>query len=109
MQLLQRRLAVSDDPRPGRWAMKRADRTTLRQIVADDPAIDLVIVHHADGSNDFFSAKPEVEICERWRVIAICRSIAATLEAMPRKQRSDAGSRTGCPTSDSHRAEGCVR
>lgn len=88
--------------------MRHADRVAVRRIVADDPDVDLVIVHHADGSNDFFSAKPDVERCERWRVIAVCRAIASTLEAMPRKQRSDAGSRTACP-SDGHRAAGCPR
>lgn len=86
--------------------MTPSDRAAIRAIVVNDPSIDVVIVHHADGGNDFFSAKPDVETCERWRVIEACRGIIRTLESMPRKQRSDAGSSTGCPADKGHRA-GC--
>lgn len=89
--------------------MRADDRAMLRQIVADDPAIDLVIVHHADGGNDFFSAKPEVESCERWRVIAVCRDIIRVLEAMPRKQRSDTGGTAGCQFGGVTRESPCGR
>lgn len=71
-------------------------RESVRRIVADRPEIDIVIVHHADGSNDFFSAKPDVERCERWRVIEVCRGIIRVLQEMPRKQRSDAGTSKRC-------------
>jgi hypothetical protein len=77
--------------------MKALDRTQMRGIVRDDPTIDLIIVVHADGGTDFFSHRPDVEQCERWRVIAVCRRIADTLEAMPRKVRSDRGRTHGCP------------
>ena len=71
-------------------------RQTIRNLVATNPEIDVVIVHTADGSNDYFSAKPEVERCERWRVIEVCRDIIRALESMPRRQRADAGTSTRC-------------
>lgn len=80
--------------------MKATDRRALREITAADPGIDVVIVHHADGSNDFFSAKPEVEQCERHRVIEICLDIAVTLEGMTGRPASCPGSSRkgpGCP------------
>lgn len=77
--------------------MRTRDRIALRDIVRDDQSIDLIIVVHADGGTDFFSHRPDVEQCERSRVIAVCRRIADTLEAMPRKTRSDRGRAHGCP------------
>lgn len=94
--------------------MNADTRRTLRGIVQADDGIDIVIVHHADGSNDFFSAKPDVERCERMRIVRVLREIADTLESMrpgarllastPAKRgtkhgrtRSDKGSTHGCP------------
>jgi hypothetical protein len=73
-------------------------RSQLDQLVHEHPEIELVIVHHRDGSNDFFSSEPNVVECQRHRVIAICESIARTLIAMPRKRGG--GRPQGCPGSN---------
>lgn len=91
--------------------MRTADRETLRRILQDDHnRIDLIIVHHFDGSNDFFSDKPEVEQCERQRVIDICLDIASTLLKMgvrAKFSRKDKGKKHGCPGGGQHAGRGC--
>lgn len=61
--------------------MRDRDRMRIRSIVHGSPSVDFVVVHHVDGSNDYFSHIPDVEVCQRSRVAAVLRSIAAHLEA----------------------------
>lgn len=88
-------------------------RPPLRDLVRDHPEIDLVIVHHANGDNDFFSHKPEVDACERLRVVAACeqiiqgiREVEARESSRPRRRRNEPMS---CPGSGGSRspAAGC--
>lgn len=79
-------------------------RRVIRKAVQKDDGIDLVIIRHTDGSNDIFSSKPEVEKCERLRVIDVCLAIARELESTP--SRRGPGPQK-CPGSDTERASAC--
>lgn len=71
-------------------------RQLFREFVQTN-GMELIIVHYEDGSNDFFSNKPEAEECERQWIVEVCKSIVQTIEDMPRKMRSDKGSVQSCP------------
>lgn len=71
-------------------------RTALRALVKSHPEIDLVIVHQVNGDNDFFSHKPEVEACERDRVIAACQQI---IEGIKETENRRGPGRQSCPDS----------
>lgn len=79
--------------------MNAVHRKVLRDVVRHDDGIDILICHHADGSNDYFSAKPEVQECERHRIIEVCLEIAIALESMPERPAQ-------CP-GDSRQGRGC--
>ena len=77
--------------------MDRNDRIALRDMVSKDDTIDMIIVHHTNGGNDFFSGRWGAEQCEREHVANVCRDIANQLDEIPRRTRSDKGGHTNCP------------
>lgn len=78
-------------------------RAVLRDLVYRDPSIDFVIVHHASGDNDFFSAKPEVESCERERIVAVCQQVIDGIRESEQRHRG----RAACPPDPAINPTGC--
>lgn len=73
-------------------------RPALRKVVKDNPEIDIIIVHQSNGDNDFFSHKPEVEACERERVIAACEAVIKGIrETEAREVARSGGKPQSCP------------
>ena len=78
--------------------------TLLRMLVADDPDIDVVIVHLANGDNEFFSHKPEIQACERKRVIEACEAVIAGIREVEEREQHRSRRRNepmSCPGSGS--------
>lgn len=75
-------------------------REILDIMVRDYPEIDVIIVHKANGDNEFFSHKPEVEACERARVIQACVAVIAGIREVEAKEARRARRRNepmSCP------------
>ena len=72
-------------------------RVPVNEVVRNEPAIEFVVVHHANGDNDFFSHIPDLEVCQRQRVVGILRGIADTLESSRRRGQSCPGQEASTP------------
>lgn len=91
---------------------KETVRRRLDKVVHEAEHIEIIIVHYRDGSNDFFSSEPEAVMCQRPRIIHICKSIVKTLEKMGDPKRPRGPGKQSCPVtySDAHHvtsAPGC--
>lgn len=70
------------------------------RAMATDPSVDVIIVHHANGDNSFFSHKPEIDACERARVIEACEAVIAGIRDVEARERARPGRAQYCPGSD---------
>jgi hypothetical protein len=82
-------------------------RPKIDQVVRDNPAIEFVVVHHADGSNDFFSHIPDLEVCQRHRVAGTLRDIADNLESSRQRQRGPGPQSCPGQEASTSKAKGC--